>query len=70
MNPLDRKHNFVRIRGVLGLFYIVLGIVIGSQILHQVGLRFEAFPGVVLGLAMISLGVVRIRSALKLRSQA
>ena len=69
MNPLDRNRGFVRLRGVLGIFYIFLGVVIASQILRQVGVHFEAVPGVVLGLAMIALGVVRIRAAIALRSE-
>lgn len=67
MNRFVRSTGYARARGVAGLFYIVCGCLIGFQIIHGVGLRFEALPGTALGAAMIALGIVRIRAALRPR---
>jgi hypothetical protein len=69
-SPIGRNPAYVRARGVLGVLYIGLGLIIAVEILHRVGPRFEALPGVVLGVAMIALGIVRIRAALALRKAA
>ncbi len=42
-----------------GIVFIVLGALIIVQMLRTVGLRFEAFSGLVLGAALIALGVYR-----------
>lgn len=66
--PITAHPNYIRARGIMGAFFVLFGLVIGFEILHGVGLRFEAVPGVALGAAMIALGIVRIKAALRLRS--
>lgn len=44
-----------------GAVFIVLGAVIVFQIIRIVGFRFEAFSGLVLGAALIALGLYRLR---------
>lgn len=61
-NTLRGSPAYGRIRGALGALYIVLGGTVIAQMLHGVGLRFEAMPGLVFGAAMIGLGVLRLRS--------
>jgi len=51
---------FKRFNG--GLF-VVFGLAIGAQIVHGVGMRYEAMPGIVLGAALIGLGIVRLLPA-------
>jgi hypothetical protein len=43
-----------------GVLFIVLGAAILVQIVRVAGLRFEAVPGLILGAAMLALGVHRI----------
>jgi hypothetical protein len=50
-----------------GFVFIVLGIFIIVQIVRIVGLRFEAFSGLVLGAAFIALGVYRARAFIRSR---
>jgi len=56
----------VRIRGVFGVFVILLGGLIVFKIAHGVGFRPEAVPGILLGTAMMVLGYIRIRNAINL----
>jgi hypothetical protein len=58
--------GYARARGVFGIFFIVLGGLIVFQIVHGVGLRLEAIPGILLGVAMMLLGYVRIRNAMSI----
>jgi hypothetical protein len=61
---LSQSRTYARARGVFGVFFILLGGLIVFQIVHGVGLRLESVPGILLGLAMMVLGYVRIRGAL------
>jgi hypothetical protein len=61
---LNQSPINARARGVFGVLFIGLGAMIVYQIVRGVGLRVEAIPGALLGLAMIVLGYVRIRAAL------
>ena len=54
-------------KGVNGVLYIILGAAIAFQIFRTVGPRFEAIPGVVLGVAMFALGVHRTILLLRAR---
>jgi hypothetical protein len=56
----------IQVRGVIGGFFVLFGLVIAGQILYKIGLDWRAVPGVALAAAMIALGVVRIRAALTL----
>jgi hypothetical protein len=60
----------VRVRGVFGIFVIILGGLIVYKIARGVGFRLEALPGILLGLAMMVLGYIRIRNAIKLGKRA
>jgi hypothetical protein len=62
MRRLVRTKGYARVRFSLGFLYIGFGALIIAQMLHGVGLRFEAVPGLALGAAMIGLGVMRIRA--------
>ncbi|HKU67145.1 MAG TPA: hypothetical protein VJP85_05140 [Candidatus Baltobacteraceae bacterium] len=50
-----------------GVVFIVLGALIIFQLVRTVGLRFEAFSGFVLGLALIALGLYRTMGFLRSR---
>ena len=53
MKRFVNSETFVRARLVNGALFAVLGAV--------VGVHWQAVPGVVLGLAMLALGIVRFR---------
>jgi hypothetical protein len=55
---------YARVRGAIGVVFILFGIVIGYQIVSKYGLGLSTISGVVLSVAMIVLGYVRIRAAL------
>jgi hypothetical protein len=50
-----------------GIVFIVLGCLIIVQIVRIVGLRFEAMSGLVLGGALIALGLYRTVAMVRLR---
>jgi hypothetical protein len=62
VKQLTRSTGYARVRFALGFLYCGFGAVIIVQMLHGVGPRFPALPGIVLGAAMIGLGVLRIRA--------
>jgi hypothetical protein len=62
MRRLVRSKGYARVRFALGFLYIGFGALIIAQMLHGVGPRFEAVPGLVLGAAMIGLGALRVRA--------
>lgn len=64
MNRRPNGTTYARLRAIFGVLFIVLGALIVVQLVHGVGLRFEALPGILLGGAMIALGYIRIRAAL------
>lgn len=51
-----------------GVLFIVLGALVVVQIVRYAGLRFEAIPGIVLGLAMAALGIHRTLLLLRMRT--
>lgn len=61
MRSFVRSTGYARVRFGLGFLYVACGAVIIVQMLHGVGLRFTAAPGLVLGAAMIGLGALRLR---------
>lgn len=61
MRTFTRSTGYARVRFGLGFLYVGCGAVIVVQMLHGIGLRFPALPGLVLGAAMIGLGVLRLR---------
>ncbi len=42
--------------------FIVLGTVIVAQMIHGIGFHFQAVAGLILGLALITLGFIRLRA--------
>lgn len=50
-------------KNVNGALFTLLGIAVVVQTLRFAGFRFEAVTGIVLGGAMIALGVLRLRQA-------
>ncbi len=67
MRSFVKGSSFARIRYLLGYGYVVFGIVVMVQLVHGVGLRAEAVPGLVLGAALIWLGTIRIRAGVPAR---
>jgi hypothetical protein len=69
---LSQSPAYARARGVFGVLFIALGLLIVGQIVigvvHKTGFSTTSLvaviPGTLLGLAMIALGYVRIRGAL------
>jgi hypothetical protein len=59
---IGSNRNYIRVRGVLGVLYVLLGVVIAGQLLAR-GLRFETVVGLIFGAAMIALGILRVRAA-------
>ena len=65
---LGQSRTYVRIRGVVGLLFIGCGIVILVQTLRKtLGHPEAAVTGVILGVALIALGSLRVRAALATR---
>jgi hypothetical protein len=58
------SRGYARVRGAIGVVFILFGIVIGYQIISKYGLGLSTISGVVLSVAMIVLGYVRVRGAL------
>lgn len=56
---LQRSKGYTRFKALNGVLFIVLGAAIAFRMLAGVGLRFEAVPGLILGLAMLALGAHR-----------
>lgn len=51
-----------RFKFVNSFIFIALGALIIVQMAHGIGLRIEALSGYVLGLALIALGIYRLRT--------
>jgi hypothetical protein len=64
---MRRSKAYVGFKAFNGIVFIVLGVLIVTQILRIVGLRPEAFSGVVLGAALIALGLYRTTELLRSR---
>lgn len=62
---VTKSAGYGRFKLVNGVLFIVLGLLVLGQMLHGVGFRLEALPGIVLGLALVGLGVVRWRAFIK-----
>lgn len=54
-------------KAVNGVMFVILGAAIVYQMLHTVGLRGAAVPGLILGTAMFALGVHRTLLILRAR---
>ncbi len=48
------------------VIFIALGVLIIVQMAHAIGARFEALSGYVLGIALIALGLFRLRGGLRM----
>ena len=62
MNRFVRSSTYARAKVFMGVLFIGFGIAIFAQVAIGVGLRLEAIPAYVLGLAFIGLGIVRLRA--------
>ncbi len=56
--------TFVRYRGVLGVLFIAFGTTIVVRTYLQVGPSWQLLSPLVLGLAFVLLGILRVRDAL------
>jgi hypothetical protein len=61
---LANSRAYARVRGAVGVAFIIFGVLIGYQIVSKYGLGLNTISGLVLSIAMIVLGYVRIRGAI------
>jgi hypothetical protein len=61
MRRFARSYGYLRLRAVLGALYAMLGIILLFRTFSVFGLRLTEIPAVVLGIALISLGSMRVR---------
>ena len=62
MKKVIESAGYGRFKFTNSLLFVAFGILIIVQMARGIGLRFEALSGYVLGLALIALGVYRIRT--------
>ncbi len=67
MMKFTKSASYGRFKLLNGLLFIALGALVLAQMLHGVGFRLAALPGIVLGFALVALGVVRWTAFLKER---
>ena len=65
MRRVIESRGYGRFKFFNSVIFIALGVLIIAQMAHGIGLRFEALSGYVLGLALIALGVFRLRTFLR-----
>ena len=58
---------YVGFKAFNGLLFIVLGAAILIQVVRFAGVRLETIPGIVLGAAMLGLGLYRVTLMLRAR---
>jgi hypothetical protein len=63
MNRMVNSRSYARVRGGMGVVFIIFGVLIGYQLISKYGIGLTTISGIVLSVAMIVLGYVRIRSA-------
>ena len=64
MKGMVNSRAYARVRGGIGVMFILFGLLIGYKIVSQYGFGLSTISGLVLSLAMIVLGYVRIRGAI------
>jgi hypothetical protein len=64
MNRMVNSRAYARVRGAIGVFFILFGLLIGYQLISKYGLGVNTISGIILSVAMIVLGYVRIRGAI------
>lgn len=69
MRKLVASSGYQRFRALLGAGFIVLGAVTVWRSLALAGLGTQSIPSLVLGAAMIALGVIRLRDFLALNAR-
>lgn len=62
MRRMIESRGYGRFKFVNSLLFVVFGAFIIFQMARGIGLRFEALSGYVLGLALIVLGIYRLRT--------
>lgn len=67
MRGFVRSSTYARVKTFNGIVFIGIGCFILYRIAFGAGMRFEAIPGYVLGLAFIGLGIIRLRGARALK---
>ena len=63
MNRMVNSRGYARMRGGMGVVFIIFGVLIGYQLISKYGVGLTTISGIVLSVAMIVLGYVRIRGA-------
>jgi hypothetical protein len=56
---MRNSKTYLGFKAFNGLLFMVFGVLIIAEMIRMVGLRFEAFSGLVLGAALIALGLYR-----------
>jgi hypothetical protein len=67
MKRLIESPAYGRAKLVNAVLFIALGAFIVAQIVHGVGVRLEAIPGIALGTALAGLGAARLIAAARAR---
>jgi hypothetical protein len=62
-----QSRSYLRIRAFTGAMFVAFGAVIVVRTLLVVHLDLKAIPALVLGLALVALGTIRLRDYLRLR---
>jgi hypothetical protein len=62
-----RSYGYLRLRAILGAVYAMLGAILVVRTFAAFGLRFTELPAVVLGIALIVLGILRVREYVAVR---
>ena len=65
MRRIIESRGYGRFKFFNSVLFIVFGLLIIGQIVRGIGFRFEALSGFVLGLALVALGVFRLRTFIK-----
>ncbi len=69
MRRIVSSTGYQRLRALLGAGFIVLGAVTLWRSIALAGIGTQTIPSLVLGTAMIALGVVRLRDFIALRAR-
>ena len=65
MRRMIESRGYGRFKFLNSVIFIALGVLIIVEMARGIGLRLEALSGYVLGLALIALGVFRLRTFLR-----
>jgi hypothetical protein len=68
MKRFTASPGYARAKLVNAVLFVGLGVFIVAQIVHGVGWRLEAIPGIALGVALAGLGAVRLIAAARVKA--